>query len=121
MAQSKTHSLYESVINTVIGLIISFIAQVIIFSSMEINVSYKQNILITMIFFVLSFVRGYVIRRIFNKIGDAKDENIYLKENATEYIQDLALIHNITESEVLNSIVLAHALQPLNNSKISSN
>ena len=66
MKQSKKHSVIESITNTVIGLAVSFLAQLVIYPLMGIVVTIKQNLVITFIFFVLSFVRGYIIRRIFN-------------------------------------------------------
>lgn len=67
MPQSKKHSIIESIANTVIGLAVSFIAQLVIYPLMGIPVTIKQNLLITLIFFLLSFIRGYIIRRFFNK------------------------------------------------------
>ena len=66
--QSKKHSIFETITNIVIGLIISFLIQLWIYPLLKIPVTIKQNLIITFIFFVASFIRGYVIRRIFNKI-----------------------------------------------------
>lgn len=68
MSQSKKHSLLESIANVVIGLIISILAQIVLYWLMDIPVSFGQNLIITGVFFCLSFVRGYIIRRIFNKL-----------------------------------------------------
>lgn len=68
MSQSKRHSLLESIANVVIGLLISILAQIVLYWLMNIPVSFGQNLVITFVFFVLSFVRGYIIRRIFNKL-----------------------------------------------------
>ena len=68
MKQSKKHSLIESVTNVVVGLVISFLIQLIIYPALNIKVSINQNLFITMVFFLASFFRGYVIRRIFNNI-----------------------------------------------------
>ena len=68
MKQSKRHSLLESIANVVIGLIISIIAQIVLYWLMDIPVSFGQNLVITGVFFVLSFVRGYIIRRLFNRL-----------------------------------------------------
>jgi hypothetical protein len=65
--QSKKHSFIESIIQTFIGLAVSFCIQLIIYPLMNIEVSFKQNILITFVFTIASIIRGYVIRRIFNK------------------------------------------------------
>jgi hypothetical protein len=66
--QSKKHSIYESITNVVVGLLMSFLIQLILYPILNIEVSLNQNIFITFVFFVVSFIRGYVIRRIFNKI-----------------------------------------------------
>jgi hypothetical protein len=65
--QSKKNSIIESVTNTVIGLVTSFIIQIIIYPLLNIPVSLNQNIIITFVFFASSVLRGYLIRRYFNK------------------------------------------------------
>lgn len=67
MPQSKKNSAIESFFNVIIGLIISFLIQLIIYPAMQIEVSINQNLIITFVFFVASFLRGYFIRRLFNK------------------------------------------------------
>jgi hypothetical protein len=66
--QSKKHSIYESTTNVVVGLIISFVIQLLLYPMLNIPVSINQNLIITFVFFIASFLRGYVIRRIFNKL-----------------------------------------------------
>ena len=66
--QNKKQSLVEAVSGTLIGLVFSFMIQLIIYPSLGIEVSMNQNILITSIFFLASIVRGYFVRRLFNKI-----------------------------------------------------
>lgn len=68
MRQSKKHSVYESVANVIAGLVTSFLIQLIIYPALNIPVTIGQNIFITFIFFTASFIRGYIIRRIFNAI-----------------------------------------------------
>jgi high-affinity Fe2+/Pb2+ permease len=68
MKQSKKHSVYESITNVVIGLLISIITQMILYPLMGIPVSFNQNLIITGVFFVISFIRGYLIRRFFNRL-----------------------------------------------------
>ena len=65
--QSKKHSIIESVANTVIGLVTSFIIQVIIYPLLDIPVTISQNVIITFVFFIASVFRGYLVRRYFNK------------------------------------------------------
>ena len=66
--QSKRLSLIESITNTIAGLIVSFGIQILIYPFLDIEVTINQNIFITFIFFIASFLRGYLIRRIFTKI-----------------------------------------------------
>lgn len=65
--QSKKLSIIEAVTNTVTGLLTSFAIQIIIYPLMGIPVKLHQNVIITIVFFIASLLRGYVIRRIFNK------------------------------------------------------
>lgn len=65
--QTKKHSLIESIAQTVIGLVTSFIIQIIIYPLLNIPVSISQNIIITFVFFIASIIRGYFIRRLFNR------------------------------------------------------
>lgn len=67
MAQTKLKSAYESVINIVIGLITSFIIQLLIYPLLGIPVTINQNLIITLTFFIASFIRGYLVRRYFNQ------------------------------------------------------
>ena len=66
--QSKKLSIIEAVSNTIIGLLTSFCIQLIIYPTLNIEVSINQNIIITFVFFIASILRGYVVRRLFNKI-----------------------------------------------------
>lgn len=65
--QSKKQSLKETVISTFIGLAVSLITQIVIFPLYGMQVSFNQNIQITIIFTVVSIARGYLVRRYFNK------------------------------------------------------
>ena len=67
MKQSKKMSALEAITNTVAGLLTSFLIQVIIYPVLGIPVTIGQNIIITAVFFAASFLRSYIIRRIFNK------------------------------------------------------
>ena len=67
MKQSKKHSAMESITNVVTGLILSIVTQMILYPILGIPVSFSQNLIITAVFFVISFIRGYAIRRFFNR------------------------------------------------------
>lgn len=64
--QTKKQSVIESLTNILVGLITSFLIQLVIYPIMGIPVSFNQNIIITIVFFIASFIRGYLIRRYFN-------------------------------------------------------
>jgi hypothetical protein len=69
MSQSKKRSLAEAITNTVVGLITSFLIQLFIYDTLDIDVTITQNVIITAVFFIASICRGYIIRRVFNS-GD---------------------------------------------------
>jgi hypothetical protein len=66
--QSKKHSLIESAVNVIAGIVMSFLIQLWIYPLLKIAVTLNQNIFITCVFFAASFFRSYIIRRIFNAI-----------------------------------------------------
>ena len=66
--QTIKNSIFESVTNVVLGLITSFLIQIFIYKWLNIPVTINQNLQITIVFFIVSFIRSYIIRRIFNKI-----------------------------------------------------
>jgi len=68
--QSKRKSLLESITNTISGLLLSWLTWHLIISPIF-NIYPKDTdiILISIIFTILSIVRSYLIRRIFNKIA----------------------------------------------------
>ena len=66
--QSKWQSFVETLINVGTGLVISLVIQTLIMKYyLKIEVSHADNLIITIIFTVASVIRGYVIRRIFNR------------------------------------------------------
>mgnify|MGYP007134651166 CR=1 FL=1 len=67
MSQSKNKSLIETLTQTFSGLVLSFIIQIILYPIMGIPVTIGQNVIITIVFVIESIVRGYIVRRIFNK------------------------------------------------------
>ena len=73
--QTKLISLLESFSNTAIGLITSFIIQLLLYPSLGIKVSIGQNVVITLVFFGASIFRGYLVRRFFNNKQNNKFKN----------------------------------------------
>ena len=68
MKQTKKKSMIESFVQTVIGLATSILIQITIYPMMGIPVTFSQNLIITLVFFLVSIVRGYIVRRIFEKL-----------------------------------------------------
>ena len=64
--QSKVHSFIESLTNVSIGYGVAVASQVLIFPFFDINIPLRDNFLIGMWFTVISIIRSYVVRRLFN-------------------------------------------------------
>lgn len=67
MTQSKRHSFLEAVLNTSIGYVIAIATQVAVFPLFGIHIPLEQDLLIGLIFTVVSLVRSYALRRLFNR------------------------------------------------------
>jgi hypothetical protein len=61
-------SMVETITNVAIGLIVSFLSQVVIFKYYDIHISLAQNLELTLYFTVVSVIRGFALRRFFNSI-----------------------------------------------------
>jgi len=66
--QKKKVSLMEVLINTAIGYFVALATQIIVFPWFNIEVTYSQQFAIGAIFTVVSIVRGYFVRRMFDLI-----------------------------------------------------
>ena len=66
MNQTKLESLAEVIINVVIGWIIGLATQLLVFPIFGIHISFGDQFWISVVFTVVSIVRGYAIRRWFN-------------------------------------------------------
>ena len=66
--QSKKASAIEATANTLIGLVVSFAIQIIMYPLLGIPVTINQSLLLTGVFFVASVIRGYFVRRLFNNL-----------------------------------------------------
>lgn len=74
MDQSKRSSLIESFLNQFSGLVISLLLfQYIIGPYMlEITPTWSDNISVTLVFTLVSVVRSYLFRRLFNRLGNSQ-------------------------------------------------
>lgn len=64
--QSKLMSMVEAVVNTAVGLVVAMLATAAICKAYSIPMSWENNVIITFWMTVISVVRSYVLRRIFN-------------------------------------------------------
>lgn len=69
MTQSRRASLLESAANIAIGYGVAVSAQAVIFPLFGIYVPLGDNLLIGALFTVVSLVRSYCLRRVFNKLS----------------------------------------------------
>ena len=70
MSQSRKHSFLEALLNTASGFLISYFVAELTFTYFNFQSSHKQTFTITCIFTVVSIVRSYIWRRIFNYIHE---------------------------------------------------
>ncbi len=73
--QTRMQSLLESFINVLIGYLVALGAQIVVFPLYGLEVSLNQNLQIGLIFTVVSIVRSYLLRRLFNALhrGEVKE------------------------------------------------
>lgn len=69
--QSRRMSLVESVANVAIGYGVAIASQVAVFPLFGIQVSLADNLAIGAFFTVISIVRSYLVRRLFNRLRQA--------------------------------------------------
>jgi hypothetical protein len=66
MTQTRLQSLYEALLNILIGFTINFIANMVILPHVGFNISMATNFYIGGLYTLISLVRQYAIRRWFN-------------------------------------------------------
>lgn len=64
--QPRTHSMIESIANVAIGLGVAVATQIAIFPMFGIVIPMSSNLAIAAIFTVVSIIRSYAVRRMFN-------------------------------------------------------
>lgn len=67
MSQTKRNSFAEACLNTLIGFLITLIFSPPIYWMCSVEINYGQIGIATLLFTILSIIRGYVIRRFFNR------------------------------------------------------
>jgi len=66
MTQTRLGSLYEAIINVVIGFSINYFANLLIFPLFGLHISPSANFVMGLIYTAISIARSYAIRRWFN-------------------------------------------------------
>lgn len=64
--QTKLGSAMEAIANVVVGVVVSFISQLVIFHAYDVHLSITANLQMTGYFTLISLVRSYLLRRLFN-------------------------------------------------------
>ncbi len=67
--QTKKGSMIEAVVNVLVGYGVAVSSQVVVFPLLGIEVALHTNLLIGLIFTVISLVRSYLLRRLFTTMG----------------------------------------------------
>ncbi|MBU2897715.1 DUF7220 family protein [Vibrio hepatarius] len=65
--QSKKQSLIESMVNVVIGYMVALFSQLAIFPYFGVYLPLTDNLLISAFFTIVSIIRSYLVRRLFNQ------------------------------------------------------
>lgn len=68
MKQSRFMSFIESSFSIMIGFMVALLTQGIIFPIYDIDTSLSDNMQIAALFTIVSLVRSYAVRRLFNKL-----------------------------------------------------
>ena len=66
--QSRSMSLVESVANVAIGYLVALGGQIVVFPLVGVHVDMETNLVIGAAFTLISIVRSYCVRRLFNSI-----------------------------------------------------
>ena len=67
MSQSRVHSLIEAWANVGVGFVLSWLTNIIVLPLWGFHVSALASLQITLVFTVVSLIRSYVLRRVFNR------------------------------------------------------
>lgn len=65
--QTKIQGLVEAVTNTLSGLVLAFVVNMLLMGAAGVTATAKQNLLIVGGHTIVSVIRSYVVRRFFNK------------------------------------------------------
>ena len=69
MTQSRTMSLVEAITNVVVGYVLAIATQIVVFPWFGLEAGLGEHLAIGMAFTVVSLARGYLLRRLFERLG----------------------------------------------------
>ncbi len=72
MSQPRALSALEAVTNVIAGLGLAFATQIAVFPLIGVSATLSQNATLAGVFTLVSLVRSYLIRRLFNRMGRAR-------------------------------------------------
>ncbi len=73
--QTRKHSLIETLSQVTSGYLVSLALQIIIFPLYNIHVSFQQNIQIGIWFTLAAIIKGYFVRRLWNRTVTKQQTN----------------------------------------------
>ena len=68
MTQTRTLSLVESATNVVVGYVLAILTQLLVFPIFGLEAALQEHLAIGLAFVAVSLARGYVLRRLFERI-----------------------------------------------------
>ena len=71
MTQSRRMSLIEAATNVAVGYILAIVTQIVVFPWFGLNANLMEHLTIGVAFLGVSLVRGYLLRRLFERIRAA--------------------------------------------------
>lgn len=66
MPQSRKASAFESLLNVLVGYAVAVGSQLLVFPLFDIHIPFHDNLMIGLYFTLISLVRSYTLRRLFN-------------------------------------------------------
>ena len=87
--QTKKGSAAESLTNISIGLSVGFLSNIIVLPAFGYPVTISDSVLISLVFTVISFIRSYTVRRIYNKYNFFSQRYCELFATKDDYVAAL--------------------------------
>ncbi|MFT7597018.1 MAG: hypothetical protein ACI8R4_004361 [Paracoccaceae bacterium] len=74
MKQSRTMSLVEAIANVIVGYGVAVATQILVLAWFGVHMSLTQNLNLAATFTLISIIRSFALRRVFESIRSCKDE-----------------------------------------------